>query len=490
LQILFLKGSRSLLMYWQNNYEPGSIASIVLLLRRSVQRFFQHWTIALQFTQSEAKGRTLVRSYHYSAIMKTLFLLFSLSFVTTISIAQQPDKYILLKPDRVFDGETMQSGWVVLVKNNKIEQAGAMIFKLPAGTEIIELKGMTLLPGLIEGHSHLFLHPYNETSWDDQVLKESRAERTARAVNHAKATLMAGFTTVRDLGTEGAMYDDVGLKKAIEKGVIPGPRMIVATRAIVVKGTYGPKSPSPDVELPQGAEEVAGLEELSKAVRSQIGHGADLVKVYADYRYGPNGEAQPTFSQLELQSAVDIASGSGRKVVAHASTTEGMKRAINAGISTIEHGDGGTEDVFKLMKEKNVALCPTLAAGAAIQQYRGWKKGIDPEPQSITNKKKNFQLALQTGVTICMGGDVGVFSHGDNAREMELMVEYGMKPIDVLRSATSINADVFGYGEKIGRIKKDLFADLIAVDADPSIDIKNIRKIKLVMKDGVIFKKE
>jgi imidazolonepropionase-like amidohydrolase len=384
----------------------------------------------------------------------------------------------------------MQTGWVVLVKNNKIEQAGAMMFKLPAGTEIIELKGMTLLPGLIEGHSHLFLHPYNETSWDDQVLKESRAERTARAVNHAKATLMAGFTTVRDLGTEGAMYDDVGLKKAIEKGVIPGPRMIVATRAIVVKGTYGPKSPSPDVELPQGAEEVVGLEELSKAVRSQIGHGADLIKVYADYRYGPNGEAKATFSQLELQSAVDIASSSGRKVVAHASTAEGMKRAINAGMSTIEHGDGGTPELFKLMKEKNVALCPTLAAGDAIQQYRGWKKGIDPEPQSITNKKKSFQLALQAGVTICMGGDVGVFSHGDNAREMELMVEYGMKPIDVLKSATSINADVFGYGEQIGRIKKDLFADLIAVDGDPSIDIKNIRKIKLVMKDGVIYKKE
>jgi imidazolonepropionase-like amidohydrolase len=422
--------------------------------------------------------------------MKTLFLLFSFSFVTTISIAQQPDKYILFKPDRVFDGETMQTGWVVLVKNNKIERAGAMMFKLPAGTEIIEMKGMTLLPGLIEGHSHLFLHPYNETSWDDQVLKESRTERTARAVNHAKATLMAGFTTVRDLGTEGAMYDDVDLKKAIEKGIIPGPRMIVATRAIVVKGTYGPKPPSPDVELPQGAEEVVGLEELSKAVQSQIGHGADLIKVYADYRYGPNGENQPTFSQLELESIVGIATSSGRKVVAHASTAEGMKRAINAGISTIEHGDGGTEEVFKLMKEKNVALCPTLAAGNAIQQYRGWKKGIDPEPQNITNKKKTFQLALQAGVTICMGGDVGVFSHGDNAREMELMVEYGMKPIDVLKSATSINADVFGYGNKIGRIKKDLFADLIAADGDPSINIKNIRKIKLVIKDGVIYKKE
>jgi len=421
--------------------------------------------------------------------MSKLILIISFFFVNH-SFSQQADKYILLKPDRVFDGETMQTGWVVLVKNNKIEQAGAMMFKLPAGTEIIELKGMTLLPGLIEGHSHLFLHPYNETSWDDQVIKESRAERTARAVNHAKATLMAGFTTVRDLGTEGAMYDDVGLKKAIEKGVIPGPRMIVATRAIVAKGTYGPRSPSPDIEFPQGAEEVAGLDELSKAVRSQIGHGADVIKVYADYRYGPNGEAMPTFSQQELEWIVSNATSSGRKVVAHASTAEGMKRAIYAGISTIEHGDGGTEEVFKLMKEKNVALCPTLAAGDAIQQYRGWKKGTDPEPQSIVNKKKSFQLALKSGVTICMGGDVGVFTHGDNAREMELMVEYGMKLLDVLKSATSTNADVFGYGNKIGRIKKDLFADLIAVDGDPSIDIKITRKIKLVIKDGVIYKKE
>jgi imidazolonepropionase-like amidohydrolase len=418
--------------------------------------------------------------------MKKCFSLIALLFAFAVCSAQQTDKYILLKPDRVFDGELMHSDWVVLVKNNKIEQAGAMMFKLPAGTEIIELKGKTLLPGLIEGHSHLFLHPYNETSWDDQVLKESRAERTARAVNHAKATLMAGFTTVRDLGTEGAMYDDVGLKKAIEKGVVPGPRMIVATRAIVAKGTYGPKSPSPDVELPQGAEEVAGLEELSKAIRSQIGHGADLIKVYADYRYGPNGEAQPTFSELELGWLIENIKSSGRKVVAHASTPEGMKRAANTGVSTIEHGDKGTEEVFKLMKEKNVALCPTLSAGESILQYDGWKKGKDPEPQRITDKKKSFALALKTGVKICMGGDVGVFAHGDNAKEMELMVEYGMKPIDVLKSATSVNADIFGYADKIGRIKPGLFADLIAVETDPSTNINSIRNIKLVMKDGQI----
>jgi imidazolonepropionase-like amidohydrolase len=404
------------------------------------------------------------------------------------AFSQATDKYILLKPDRVFDGEQMHTGWIVLIKNNKIAEAGSMQFKLPAGTQVIELKGCTVLPGLIEGHSHFFLHPYNETSWNDQVLKESRAERTARAVTHAEATLMAGFTTVRDLGTEGSMYDDVGLKTAIEKGVAPGPRMICATRAIVARGSYGPKSESADVVLPQGAAEVGNIDEMMNEVRTQISKGADVIKVYADYRIGPNGESKPTFTEEEIAAAVKIAASSGRLVAVHSSTAEGMMRAINAGVATIEHGDGGTEEIFRLMKEKGIALCPTLAAGDAIYQYRGWKKGIDPDPPAIVRKKKSFQLALQAGVTICMGGDIGVFTHGDNAREMEMMVEYGMKPIDVMKSATSVNADVFGYGDKIGRIKKDLYADIIAVEGDPSIDIKNIRKIKLVMKDGVQFK--
>jgi len=420
--------------------------------------------------------------------MKNFFLFCTAILFCSCVYAQQQDKYILLKPARVFDGETMHENWVVLVHNNKIEQAGSMTFKLPGSTQVIELPTATLLPGLIEGHSHLFLHPYNETSWDDQVLKESRSERTARAVEHARATLMAGFTTVRDLGTEGSMYDDVGLKIAIQKGVVPGPRMICATRAIVAKGSYGPKSASADVVLPQGAAEVGNANEMMDEVRLQVSKGADVVKIYADYRNGPNGEAKATFTVEEIALAVAIAKSSGREVVTHATTAEGMMRAINAGVSTIEHGDNGTEDVFRLMKEKGIALCPTLAAGDAIQQYRGWKKGVDPDPPSIVNKKKSFQLALSAGVTICMGSDVGVFTHGDNAREMEMMVDYGMKAIDVLRSATSINADVFGYGDKIGRIRKDLFADIIVVGGDPSLDIKNIRQIKLVMKDGVIYK--
>ncbi|HEY2721967.1 MAG TPA: amidohydrolase family protein, partial [Chitinophagaceae bacterium] len=412
--------------------------------------------------------------------MRKTFLFLLSFFILHFSFSQTADKYILLKPDRVFDGEQMHTDWIVLIRNNRIAEAGAMKFKLPANTQVIELKGCTILPGLIEGHSHLFLHPYNETSWDDQVLKESRAERTARAVEHAKATLMAGFTTVRDLGTEGSMYDDVGLKTAIEKGIVPGPRMICATRAIVARGSYGPKSESADVVLPQGAAEVGNIDEMMNEVRTQISKGADVIKIYADYRNGPNGESKPTFSVEEIAAAVKIANSSGRLVTVHSVTAEGMTRAINAGVSSIEHGDYGTEEVFKLMKEKGIALCPTLAAGDAIEQYKGWRKGIDPEPERVANKKKSFALALKAGVTICMGGDVGVFAHGDNAREMEMMVEYGMKPIEVLKSATSINADVFGYGEKIGRIRKDLFADIIAVDGDPSTAIKNIRKIRLV----------
>ena len=416
-----------------------------------------------------------------------LILYFAFYVLPFLSSAQK-DSFFLLKPDRVFDGEAMHTGWNVLVHNNIIEQAGDMNFKLPANTRIIDLKGTTLLPGLIEGHSHLFLHPYNEVSWNNQVLHESRAERTARAVAHAYATLMAGCTTVRDLGTEGAMYDDAGLKNAIEKGVIPGPRMIVATRAIVAKGAYGPKMDNADIEVPQGAAEVGNIEELEKEVRTQISKGADVVKIYADYRWGKNGEAAPTFTVNELKAAVEIAKSSGRFVTVHATTTEGMRRAIEAGVRSIEHGDDGTEEIFQLMKKKKIALCPTLAAGDAIRQYNGWKKGIDPEPASITSKRKSFAAALKAGVTICMGGDVGVFPHGDNAREMEMMVEYGMQPIDVLKSATSVNADVFGYADKTGRIKKGLFADMIAVNGDPSFDIKNLRKIQFIMKDGKVYK--
>jgi imidazolonepropionase-like amidohydrolase len=395
----------------------------------------------------------------------------------------------VLAPDRVFDGVTMHTGWTVLVRGTRIYAAGPTAESAaPADARRIPLKGMTLLPGLIEGHSHLLLHPYNETTWNDQVLHEALALRVARAVNHARRTLEAGFTTVRDLGSEGAGEADVGLKQAIEQGIIPGPRMLVTTRAIVATGTYGPRGFDPRWDVPQGAEEASGLDEVTKVTRSQIAKGADWVKVYADYRWGANGEARPTFSVEELTRIVETARSSGRPVVAHAGTAEGMRRAVLAGVETIEHGDGGTAEVFRLMAQHDVALCPTLAAGDATRQYAGWKKGVDPEPNGITEKKASFRRALAAKVPICAGSDVGVFAHGDNARELELMVEYGMPALEVLKAATSGNARIFHLEEKLGQVRPGLLADLIAVEGDPSQRIADLRQVRLVMKGGQLIK--
>lgn len=425
-------------------------------------------------------------------MIKTIFLaVFTLIyFLPSFAQSVQKEETYVLKPSRLFDGENLYENYWVIVKGEKIEAVGsATTLQVPQNATVIDLPNLTLLAGLIEGHSHLLLHPYNETSWDDQVLKESAALRVIRATKHAKQTLLAGFTTVRDLGTEGADYEDVGIKTAINQGLIEGPRMIIATRAIVATGSYAPKGFAPNVTVPQGAEEADGVDNLIKAVRTQIGKGADLIKVYADYRWGLFGDAQPTFSIDELKLMVETAKSSGRPVVAHASTAEAMRRCVIAGVETIEHGDNGTLEVFKLMAEKGVALCPTLAAGDAVSQYRGWKKGIDPEPARIQQKRKSFKEAISAGVKICFGGDVGVYAHGDNARELELMVDYGMKPIDALRSATSVNADVFHWADRIGRVKAGLFADLVAVEGNPLQNISDIRKVKMVMKNGVIFRK-
>lgn len=397
---------------------------------------------------------------------------------------------IYLRPERVFDGEKIFEKYGVIIRGEKIElfDSQANIEKnLPKDIEIIDLKNSTLLPGLIEGHTHLFLHPYNEVPWDDQVLKEARSYRTARAVIHAEKTLKAGFTTARDLGTEGAEFDDVGLKKAIDDGLILGPRLLIATKALIATGSYAPKNFSPDIKVPQGAEEADGIDDLIKKTRNQIGRGADLIKIYADYRWGLRGEAAPTFSLEEIKLIVATAQSAGRPTVAHASTVEGMRRAILGGVETIEHGDNGTIEIWKLMAEKNVYLCATLAAGDAVSQYRGWKKGVEEEPERIKKKRVSFKQAMDAGVKICFGGDVGVFAHGDNARELEMMVEYGMNTIDALKSATSVNADAFHVNKEVGRIKNGLFADILVVDGNPIQQISNIRKVKLVMKNGKLI---
>ncbi len=417
--------------------------------------------------------------------MNRLLTNFLVAISCILANAAQAQTYVLA-PDRVFDGETMQEGWRVRVEDGRIAAAGPQVSE--SGAEVIDLAGTTLTPGLIDAHSHVLLHPYDETSWNDQVLRESVAERAARAVNHLKATLDAGFTTLRDLGSEGAGYADVGLRQALEKGVIAGPRLIVAGPAIVATGVYGPKGFHEGVTVPKGAVEVSGVPNLIEETRRQLGGGAQWVKVYADYGWGPTGEPRPTFSLDELKAIVEIAKAAGAPVVAHAGLDESMRMAVEAGVETIEHGDRGSLETYRLMAKKGVAICPTLGAVEAIMRYRGWDGEAATAPGRVTDKHNQMDRILRAGTPLCNGSDVGVFDHGDNAWELELMVEYGVAPMDALKAATSGNARILHLEDEIGAVRPGMTADLAAFTGDPSADISALHDVRFVMQGGKIVR--
>ena len=395
--------------------------------------------------------------------------------------AAAADAITILKPARVWDGDTMHEGWSVRVKGERIDAVGPESATAAAGARVIDLPGTTLTPGLVEGHSHILLHAYSETSWTDQVSREGLALRVARATNHLRSTLMAGFTTVRDLGTEGAQYADVELKQAVAQGIIPGPRVLASTKAIVATGSYQPKFVV-EWNVPQGAEETDGVDSLTRVVRDQIGKGADWIKMYADYRWGPMPGSRPTFSLDELKLAVKTAKSAGVPVAVHANTAEGMRRATLAGVETIEHGGEGTPEIFKLMAERHVALCPTITAGAGP-----WPPA-NPDSPAAQRKRASFKAALDAGVTIINGSDVGTFPHGDNARELDAMVAYGMPIAAALKSATSVAAKVLHMESQIGAVKAGLYADVVAFDGDPTKDLSALRRVKFVMKNGAVYK--
>ena len=376
----------------------------------------------------------------------------------------------------------------VYIEGDRIKNVGSsqtVIAHAPATVAIINLRNATVLPGLIDCHTHLMARiPKGDNGYELNLLTKSQAYRALEGAANARTTLLAGFTTVRDVESEGSGYADVALRDAINDGLIDGPRMLVATRGIAAVGQYEPFAVSPDmIAFPTGAQMISGVEEARRAAREQIGHGADLIKVYADWRH-------PTLTVAEMQVIVEEAHKQGLKVAAHATTPEGIRNAVMAGVDSIEHGHEADRAALQLMKTKGTYLVPTLSVvDANIAEHFGGSAYSPKALAFLDTLKKTMAMAKEIGVKIADGSDPSEASrHGQNALELEAMTKRGLTPIEAIRAATVSAADLIGWSDKVGSLEVGMFADLIAVEGDPTVDIKTLQRTIFVMKGGKVMR--
>ncbi len=400
---------------------------------------------------------------------------------------------IAIRAGKLIDGrsDTPIANALILIEGDKIisvTSGGAA----PAGMELIDLSNATVLPGFVDAHTHVLLQgDITNEDYDAQLLKQSIPYRAILAARNAQIALSHGFTSLRDLETEGAMYADVDVKRAIKNDEIPGPRMQVATRGMTPTGQYPLLDYSWELKVPTGVQYVDGVEEIRKAVRQQIMFGADWIKYYSDhgYFYGPDGvlHSHVNFTDEEAKAIVDETHRLGRKAAAHAIGSDGIAAALKAGVDTIEHGDGLTEALMDEMVRKGVYWVPTIAVGAYVAPGRqgNWPKMVETE-------KVAFQLALKKGVKIVLGTDAGGFDWKklNEAQEFEYYVKYGMTPMQAIRTGTTTAAELMGWSDKMGSVEAGKWADLVAVSGDPLKDITELQRVKFVMKGGAVCKNE
>ncbi len=418
---------------------------------------------------------------------------FVAAWLIPLSVAAQTPRRVAIRAGKLIDGKSDRAiaNALILVENDKIVSVtpGG---SAPAGAELIDLSRATVLPGLIDTHTHILLQgDVTAADYDEQLLKQSIPYRAILGARNARIALEHGFTTLRDLESEGAMYADVDVKTAIARGEVPGARLQVSTRAMAPTGMYPLLGYSWELEMPHGVQVVDGVENARRAVREQLMRGADWIKYYSDrrYYYGPDGvlHSWVNFTDEEARAIVDEAHRLGKRVAAHAIGSDGIAAALRAGVDTIEHGDGLTDEQMEQMVKKGVYWVPTISVGAYVAPGRGgiWAKMVETE-------RAAFGRALKKGVRVAFGTDAGGFDWKGlhQAREFRYYVDYGMTPLEAIRTATLVAAELLGWSDRLGSVEPGKLADLVAVSGDPLMDISELERAKFVMKDGVVYKNE